>query len=79
MHIQKGVHMHENLTKENVSFPQYWDEAKVLEALSTLEGIPLREYFGCNNPTSFTRLMKPCFPNRPEKMSYSNYVRKLLS
>lgn len=71
--------MDKHFTDQGVSFPKYWDEVKVLSALATLSGDELREFFGCNNSTSFTRLLKPCFPNRPEKMSYSNYVIKLVS
>ena len=70
--------MHINLINAGIKLPDYWDESKVIQALTTLDTYELREYFGCSNSTSFTRLMKPHFPNRPEKMSYSAYVRELL-
>lgn len=71
--------MHTKLQEANVTLPDYWDYDKVIKALTTLDTYELYEYFGCNNSTSFTRLMKPCFPNRPEKTSYSKYVRGLLA
>ena len=71
--------MDKHFIDQGVSFPKFWDEEKAINALTTLSGEELREFFGCNNSTSFTRLLKPCFPNRPEKMSYNNYVLKLVS
>lgn len=71
--------MNKNLSDAGISFPDFWDEVKVLNAFNTLESVELREYFGCSNGTSFTRMMKPHFPNRPEKSSYSKYIKEILS
>jgi hypothetical protein len=62
-----------------IHFPEYWDQVKVLKAFRTLGTLELYKYFGCANSTSFTRMMKPVFPNRPDKMSYSAYVLKCVS
>jgi hypothetical protein len=70
--------MHQNLIDAGLTFPAYWDEDKVIKALTTLTTFELYAYFGCSNASSFTRLMKPCFPNRPEKTSYSKYVTDLV-
>lgn len=71
--------MHKGLINAGVNFPDYWDEVKVLKALTTLDTYDLYAYFGCSNATSFTRLMKTCFPNRPDRTSYSAYVRGIVS
>ena len=70
--------MDKRLTDAGVNFPDYWDEIKVLKALTTMDTYELYAYFGCSNSTSFTRLMKPCFPNRPDRTSYSKYVRDIV-
>ena len=71
--------MHQDLIDAGITLPDYWDSAKVIKALTTLPIFELYAYFGCLNSTSFTRLMKPHFPNRPEKTSYSKYVHDIVS
>ena len=61
-----------------IQLPDYWDKEKVLNAFKTMSTLELYKYFGCANSTSFTRMMKPIFPNRPDKMSYSTYVLKCI-
>lgn len=70
--------MNTYFTDAGIKFPKFWDESATIDALTTLDTYSLYEFFGCSNATSFTRLMKPCFPNRPEKTSYSKYVRDLI-
>ena len=70
--------MNNYLISHGISFPQFWDKDKVIQAFTTLDTYELYSFFGCSNSTSFTRLMKPCFPNRPEKTSYSKYVRDIV-
>jgi hypothetical protein len=79
MHLQMEKYMHKNLIDAGVNFPVWWNEALVLEAISTLDTLDLYEYFNKPNATSFTRFMKPYFPNRPSNMPYSRYVRNLLA
>lgn len=69
--------MHKIYFDEEIKFPDYWDEEKVLKALTTLGTFELYEYFGCANASSFTRLLGPCMPKRPTKTSYSAYTRAL--
>lgn len=78
MHLQMEKQMHKQLHEAGVTFPDFWDEEKVIKALTSLDTYALYEYFGCSNATSFTRMMKSHFPNRPEKTSYSKYVRELV-
>ena len=70
--------MEQYLLDENISFPKFWDAPVTLNALLTLGTYEQYAFFGCSNATSFTRLMKPCFPNRPERTSYSKYLRDLV-
>ena len=66
------------LSEAGVLFPKYWDLEKVLSAFAKLSTLELYDYFSCPNATSFTRLMKPIFPNRPERMPYSKYLKSIL-
>ena len=66
------------LSEAGVLFPEYWDWEKVLSAFAKLSTLELYDYFSCPNATSFTRLMKPIFPNRPERMPYSKYLKSVL-
>ncbi len=71
--------MEQQLIDAKVKFPKYWDETSVITAFKTLDSFDLYEFFGCNNSASFTRMMKPCFPNRPDRVSYGKYVRDTLA
>ena len=71
--------MYQKFTENGVSFPWHWDVARVQEAFASKTTMELMELFGCNNATSFSRLMRPCFPNKPERMSYSDYAKKLIA
>ena len=61
-----------------INLPDYWNVEKVINAFDKFDTFELYEYFGCTNSAAFTRLMKDVFPNRPDRMPYSKYVRSLL-
>lgn len=67
------------LKQAGIQFPDFWDEDKVINALTTMDTYDLYDYFGCSNSTSFTRMMKPHMPKRPERTSYAKYIRDLLA
>ena len=62
-----------------VEFPGFWDEAKVTEAFRTMDTVELMQFFRCNNATSFSKLLRPCFPNKPDRSSYSAYAKELIA
>ena len=69
----------QSFTDNGVQFPEFWDEAKVTEAFKTMDTVELMRFFKCNNATSFSKLLKPCFPNKPDRSSYSAYAKDLIA
>lgn len=71
--------MHEQLKQAMVNFPEYWNAEGVVDALKNKHQDDLLEYFGCANTQSLARKLNPCFPNRPAKMSYRQYLTDVLN
>jgi hypothetical protein len=69
----------QQLKDNKIIFPNYWDQEKVVKAITTLDTFDLYEYFGCANAASFTRKMNPYFPERPKHVSFGKYLRDILA
>ena len=70
--------MIEQFVEHEVDLPEVWDEQKLVHAFRTKTTPELYKFFRCANSTSFSRLMKPIFPKKPDRMSYVEYVQGLL-
>lgn len=67
-----------NTMLDQIKFPKYYDKAAIINAFKTLGTVELYEFFECKNGTAFSNLLRKYFPDKPLKMSYSEYVRELL-
>ena len=67
-----------NTMLDQIKFPKYYDKAAIINAFKTLGTVELYEFFECKNGTAFSNLLRKYFPDKPLKMSYSEYVRSLL-
>ena len=70
--------MQEKLISNEVHFPEFWDLDKVCHAFTTLSTLELYKYFDCASPTAFGRMMNKCMPQRPSKLSFSEYMQEVL-
>ena len=60
------------------TIPEYWDYKKVHFAFKNMSTVELYKFFGQNNATGFSNMMRKVFPNKPDRMSYSEYARSVL-
>lgn len=71
--------MHEQLKQAMINFPEYWNTDSVVDAIKSKHQDDLLEYFDCANAQSLARKLNPCFPNRPPRVSYRQYLTEVLS
>lgn len=60
------------------TIPEYWDYKKVHSAFKNMSTVELYKFFGQNNATGFSNMMRKVFPDKPDRMSYSEYARSVL-
>lgn len=70
--------MDKRLSNAQIKFPKYWQEELVLESIQNLHNEDLLELFECANNAALTRKLNPCFPNRPARVTFRQYIKDLL-
>lgn len=71
--------MDKRLIKAQIKFPKYWHEEYVLKILLELHNDDLLKEFECANQAALSRKLNPCFPNRPARVSFRQYILDLLA
>lgn len=71
--------MDKRIVAAKIKFPKHWKEDYIVEQILNLPEEDLYEDFGCGNKAAFTRLMNPCFPERPARVSFRKYLQEVLN
>lgn len=71
--------MDKRLKAAKVTFPPYWHEDESLKHLQEDHEDDLLIFFNVTNKASLTKKLKNCFPNKPPKVSYRQYIQEVLN
>lgn len=70
--------IHQALQRQDVKFPKHWNEDFVIEAITNLHEEELLEAFSVKTKATLTKMLKPCFPNKPDRVSFRSYILGVL-